>query len=225
MQKLLQHIYIIPLFISTLLSLKAFRLSWPAPYKYFSVLLIVVLTTEISAISWKYFFFNTNLLGNYSSSNLWIYNLFLIPQYSLYIYIYYLVLKPGHLRKLIKFIGVLYPLFVVANLLWVQQIHTVNSYSIIVSSVVVLFLSVCYFEQLWNQAETTKLSSNPMSWLSLGAFIFHAANLPYIISLDYLIKHNITLAIALYYIYLGLNCILYTLYCIAFLCRTPQPKY
>lgn len=224
MQKLLQHIYIIPLLLSTLLSLKAFRLKWPAPYRYFSVLLIVVLTTELLAITWKYFFHNTILLGSYSNSNLWLYNIFLIPQYCLYLYIYYLVLQSPRLKKLVRIIGILYPLFVIGNMFLFQRIHSVNSYSLVVSSVIVLFLTICYFEQLWTQNEIIRLGSHPMSWLSLGAFIFHAANLPYIISLEYLIKNNISLAIALYYIYLGLNCILYTLYCIAFLCPTPQPK-
>ncbi len=225
MQKLLQHIYVIPLFLSMLLSLKTFRLKWPAPYRYFSILLIVIFVTETLAISWKYFFHNTELLGNYSNSNLWLYNIFLLPQYCLYLYIYFLVLKSRRQKYVIKILGLVYPVFVITNILLIQHIHSVSSYSLILSSAIILFLTICYFEQLRNQNEIINLSSHPMSWLSLGAFIFHAANLPYIICLGYLVKHNVSLAIALYYIYLFLNCLLYTLYCIAFLCRTPHQKY
>jgi hypothetical protein len=93
------------------------------------------------------------------------------------------------------------------------------------ASAIVLFLTISYFEQLRKEKEVIRLTKHPMAWLSLGAFIFHAATLPYIICLDYLIQHNVSLAIALYYIYLGLNCILYSLYSVAFLCQKPLLKY
>lgn len=225
MQKLLQHIYIIPLFVSMLLSLKVFRLSWPAQYKNFSILLIIIVVTELFAISWKYYFHNN--LGNlaYTSSNLWLYNIALIPQYLLYLRVYYLIIQSPFQKKLIRILGILFPAFAIINLFFIQSIHTVNSYTIVVASGIILFLTVCYFDQLRNANESIKLTGHPMVWLSLGAFIFHAANLPYIISLDYLIHKNLSLAIALYYIYLGLNCILYTFYSIAFLCPKPLLKY
>lgn len=225
MQKLLQHIYIIPLFISMLLSLKVFRLKWHAQYKTFSILLIVIFSTEIFAISWKYYLHKNIGSGDYSNSNIWLYNIFLIPQYLLYLRIYYLIIRSSAVKKAIAIIRILLPAFIIINLLFFQPINTINSYSIVASSAVVLFLSISYFEQLRNETEIIKLTSHPMVWLSLGAFIFHAANLPYIISLNYLIHNNIHLAVALYYIYLGLNCILYTFYSIAFLCRYPLLKY
>lgn len=225
MQKLLQHIYIIPLFVCTLLSLKVFRLRWPVQYKIFSLLLIIISVTELFAISWKYYFYNN--LGTYSftNSNLWLYNIALIPQYLLYLLVYFQTIQSPFLKKIIKILGILFPAFSILNLLFSQSIHTVNSYTIILSSAIIIFLTVCYFDQLRNASESIKLTGHPMVWLSLGAFIFHAANLPYIISLDFLIHKNLSLAIALYYIYLGLNCILYTFYSIAFLCPKPLLKY
>lgn len=225
MQKLLQHIYIIPLFVSMLLSLKSFRLRWHVQYKLFSILLILVFVTEVFAICWKYYLHNNIGGGNYSNSNLWLYNIALIPQYLLYLRIYYLVIKSPALKKAIVIIGFIFPAFAIINLLLFQPLNSINSYSLVASSAIVLFLSVCYFEQLRNESEIIKLSAHPMVWLSLGAFIFHAANLPYIISLDYLIHNNLSLAVALYYIYLGLNCILYTFYSVAFLCQYPLLKY
>jgi hypothetical protein len=207
-----------------LLSLKVFRLRWPAHFKLFSCLLIAISLTELLAISWKYYLHTVFGNKNYSNSNLWLYNILLAPQYLLYMQIYCKVIRSHRIKKIISLLKILYPIFVVINLLYFQPLNTINSYSIIVSSTITVFLTITYFEQLRNDNEIISLKSNPMVWLSLGGFIFHAANLPYIISLNYLISNNLSLAVALYYIYLGLNCIMYTLYSIAFLCRNPLQK-
>lgn len=223
MQKLLQHIYIIPLFLSTLLSLKVFRLKWPAYYRLFSILLIFITATEISAITWKYYLHP--LFDGYTNSNLWLYNISLILQYILYLGIYYQVIHSVLLKKIILVLVILYPIFAILNLIFFQPVNTINSYTIVFASTIVIFVTTSYFEQLRREEYVIKLGTHPMVWLSLGAFIFHAANLPYIISLNFLIKNNISLAVALYYIYLGLNCLLYSLFSIAFLCKHPHPRY
>jgi hypothetical protein len=224
MQKVLQHIYILPLFISMLLSLKSFRLSWPAPYKIFSLLLICISVIEIFALLWKYILYNNVGYGGFSNSNIWLYNCFLVPQYLLYLYVYHQVIKSKLLKRTILIAGVVYSLFTLVNILFFQSINSINSFPIIAASIIILFLTSGYFEQLRKEKEIMRLTSQPMVWISLGAFIFHAANLPYIISLNYLIHNNIPLAIALFYIYLGLNCIMYTFYSIAFLCPHPLRK-
>lgn len=217
MQRLIQHIYILPLLISTLLSLKSFRLSWPAPYKAFSVLLLCILIIETFAILWKYVLFS-KLGSGHSNSNIWLYNCFLIPQYLLYMFTYYQVLRSKLIKKIIFITAILYSVLTVVNILFLQPVNSINSYSLIAASLIILFLTTTYFEQLRNEKDIIELKSHPMVWISLGAFIFHAANLPYIISLNYLIHYNISLAVALFYIYLALNCVMYTLYSIAFLC-------
>lgn len=224
MQKVLQHIYIIPLLLSTLLSLKSFRLSWPTPYKMFSFLLVCITVVEITAILWKYFFYSKIGAGHFSNSNIWLYNCFLIPQYLLYMLVYYKLLISSFLKKTIVITAILFSVFTVINLLFFQPIDTINSFPLIVASLIMLLLTTGYFEQIRKGKEIIQLTSEPMIWISLGAFIFHTANLPYIISLNYLIHNNIPLAIALFYIYLGLNCIMYTFYSIAFLCPHPHHK-
>jgi hypothetical protein len=221
MQRVIQHIYILPLLLSMLLSLKVFRLRWPTTYKVFSLLLIFVSAIELVAILWKYLLFK--YWGNHPS-NIWIYNLFLIPQYLLYLYFYYLVLESIKIKKLVKYVAISFSLFGIINLLFIQTLHQINSFTLIFSSIMIIFLTAIYFEQVRKQKEIISLSSNPLTWISLGAFIFHSAYLPYISSLNYLIKNNIPLALALYYIFLGLNCLMYSLYLIAFLCRHPHLK-
>lgn len=213
----------IPLFIAAVVSFRTFNKKWHAIYRIFSVLLISVFILEITAFLWKAFL-HTTAGWNYSVSNLWLYNSFLIPQYLLYIWMYYQAIKSNVIKKIIIVAAISFAVFAIFNMIYIQSIHTVNSYSIIMASIIMVFVAVAYFEQLRKADEIFKLSALPMVWISLGAFVFHAANLPYIISLNYLTRFDISLAISIFYIYLVLNTTMYTFYVIALLCRPPHHK-
>ena len=213
----------LPLFISMLLSLKTFRLKWPAPYKTFSILLLSVFFVELAAIVWAYYF--TFRKGrSYGPSNLWLYNVFLIPQYLLYMAVYYQVLRSATIKRILIGIGIGYTIFAVVNMLYFQNIQSIDSFTLAMASSIVILMTVTFFNQLLKEKEIIDLGTHPMVWISIGAFIFHSACLPYILSLNYLIRTNLPLAIALFYIFLSLNCIMYSLYIIAFLCRPPLPR-
>jgi len=223
MHRVIQNIYMLPLFTCVLFSLRSLWQKWAASYKTFSILLICVFLVELMAILWKYYFF-TFRNWPWTRSNLWLYNSFLIPQYLLYIAVYYRVLHTVTIRRWIIRIGIAYSLFALVNLLFIQHIHAVNSFTLAMADSIVLFLTIAYFEQLRNQKEIVRLTKEPMVWISLGAFIYHGANLPFLLGLNFLISNNMSLALALFYIYLALNCIMYSLYTIAFLCRHPPQK-
>jgi hypothetical protein len=223
MLQVIQHIYTIPLLTSALLSLRAFRRQWPLPYRIFSLLLFFVLAIELMAISWKYYHHYIGA-GHRATSNLWLYNSLLVPQYLLYMAVYYHVLRSARIKKIILIAGVLLILTGIINPLFFQSIHSVNSVTLVMASAIIIFLTVTWFEQLRREEEQTPLITNPMAWISLGAFIFHAAFLPYIIGLNYLSNVNISLAIALFYVFLILNCVMYTLYSISFLCKATHLK-
>src|SRR5688572_32068620 len=99
MLKVIQHIYMIPLIISAIISTKSLRFNWPLPYKMFSVLLIFISFVEIGALLWKYYLHD---LGDwqYSNSNLWLYNIFVVPQYLLYMTIYYRLFTLSVFKKI-----------------------------------------------------------------------------------------------------------------------------
>src|SRR5258706_11384543 len=103
MHKLLSYsyIYLIPLLLSAIFSLKSFRLNWPKPYKLFSIFLCLTLIVELFAISWKWYLFKTDY-WNYSKSNLWIYNAFLLISELFLLLFYYGVLISPTLKKMIR---------------------------------------------------------------------------------------------------------------------------
>jgi len=219
MERMIQHIYLLPLFISTVLSFRALGRKWPASYGLFSILLLIIFLVELLAYLWK-FYFVTFRNWPYSQSNLWLYNSFLIPQYLLYMAVYYKALHSKKTRTIIVILAVVYLVFAAVNFS-LQGIHGIDSYTLAMADGIVLFMTVAWFNQVLREKEIIRLTAHPMVWISVGAFIFHAANLPYILSLDFLIHNDISLAIALFYIFLALNCIMYSFYTIAFLCHPP----
>ena len=210
----------LPLFVSAVLSCRFLGRKRPAAYRIFSILLLTIFLVELLAYLWK-FYFVTFRNWPYSQSNLWLYNSFLIPQYLLYMAVYYKALHSNKIRTIILLLAVGYAVFAMVNIFFLQGIHNIESYTLAMADGIVIFMTVAWFNQILREKEIIRLTMHPMVWISVGAFIFHAANLPYILSLDFLIHNDISLAIALFNIFLALNCIMYSLYTIAFLCPRP----
>lgn len=180
-----------------------------------------MLLTESFATFWKYYY--TYSSHDYRPSNIWFYNVALIPQYLLYIVFYYQVIRSATVKKWIIAAALFYFVFAVLNILFFQPIHDAHGNTILLAYAIVILLAVAYFEQVRKDKEVIKLTSHPLVWISLGALIFHAGDIPYMLGLNYL-NLDRSLAIALSFIHLILNSVIYTLYIIAFLCHPPPHK-
>jgi hypothetical protein len=213
----------IPLCISAIYSLKSFRHNWPVPYKIFSLLLLYVLFLETFAFIWPYL---RSLIRNwpYSKSNLWAYNIGLIPQYILYLAMYYYIAKSATARKWILMLGIPAILFIPVNFLFIQSIHIPNNFSFLFLQISMILLTVIYFEEIRKSNEIINLQTHPFTWIALGAFVFHLGDIPFMLGLNHLIIYDLSLANALLFLHVILNCVMYSLYTIAFLCNPPPQK-
>ena len=218
MFEILYYIYLLPLFLGAIVSLRSFRLNWPLPYKYFSFFLLSVLTIELFATAWKYFLHNTPW-WHYSVYNIWIYNCFLIPQYLFYLFFFYLVLKSKVTRKIILLLVIFYTIFSIVNIFFVQTPHAVKINVIIAGDIIVIYLTISFFIQLLKDPELINLVYEPLVWISIGAFIFHLGNLPYFMFINTLNRINLSLSLSLFKIVLILNTLMYSFFTISFLCK------
>lgn len=221
MSNLLYFIYLIPLSLCAIFSLRSFRLKWPKPYRYFSIFLIITLLNEILAISWKVYLYK---VFRGTPSNIWIYNIYIVPEYLFYFFFFYLILRNEVKKSIVNLLSLTYGIFSMVNLFLVQGLDNLNSYTIIVGNIVLILLSILYFNKNLNEKILLPQKSQPTFWISLAVFIFSVGSLPYFIFMNYLIKVNIGMAIALFYILLILNTLMYSLYLIAFLCSPHSLK-
>lgn len=215
--------YMVPLCLSAIFSLKTFRLKWPAPYRSFAIFLWLTLLSEGLAISWKLGLHKTEW-WSFSRSNAWIYNLYFIPEYLFYCWFFNSILDQPQFKRSFKYVFGTYLVLTVSNLLFFQGFNQLNTYNIIAGNLLVVIYSSGYFLGELNRKQPERVSNTPLFWLSLGAFIFFTVSIPYFISINYLSRTNLPLAIALFNILLSLNVLMYSFYLIAFLCRHPFHK-
>lgn len=218
-----QYLYLIPLFISMICSWRSIRNNWAEPFKAFSLFLTFSFLLEISAISWKLEVHQT-AYWSFSKSNLWLYNLYFLPEYLFYLYFFSKTLESRWLKCWAKYIGVVYTFFVLTNILFLQTMAQLNTYSIIFGSGIVIFCSTFYFIQEHNRKIPMRVSLSPLFWIAVGALFLHSVSLPYFIFINHLSRTNIPLAMALFNILLVLNILMYSIYLIAFLCKNPAPR-
>jgi hypothetical protein len=122
---------------------------------------------------------------------------------------------PGRTAYYIMFA---YTAFGLVNMLSIQGLYQFNTYTLLLYSLIVVFLTTSYFISLLRDNKLIVLSADPLTWMSIGAFIFFLCSIPYCIFFNYTLT-NITLAWSLNIILIILNCFMYSSYTIAFLCR------
>jgi hypothetical protein len=218
-----QYIYLIPLSISMICSWRSIKNNWAGPLKAFSLFLTFSFLLETCAVGWKLEFHKT-AYWNFSKSNLWLYNLYFLPEYLFYLYFFSKAVESSWLRYWAKWIAVAFTAFGIINIFFLQKIAQLNTYNIIIGSGIVILCSILYFIQEHNRAIARQVSGTPLFWIALGALLLHSVSLPYFIFINYLIHTNIPLAMALFNILLILNILMYSIYLIAFLCKNPAPK-
>jgi len=209
--------------VCVVLSLKAFRLRWPPAFRIFSVLLFTALLTEIIANAWHYYLHNING-WTYSDNNAWIYTISLVPQYVLFMLVYYHELHSKNIKKAIIGACCLFTLFTIFNFCFWQKPDMINSYTHILADCIMLLLVFAYFEQLRREKTQVRLKEQPMVWISLGVLAFHLLNIPFLLSINYLNINFKIVATTFLYVYLSFIFMCYVLYSKAFLCQTPRLK-
>lgn len=209
--------------ISAILSLKVFRLSWPIAYRYFSLYLITAIVTELSARLWV-FAYHQQWFSISSPSNFWIYTLSFIPQYLLLMMMYYTITQTAKIKKALFILIFIFIAFIIVNATVFQR-GVINTYSHTLANLLVVLMAMVYFEEIRKQKEIPVLRKQPMLWISLGLWIFHLLDIPYITNINTLLNLNSnTIPIVLSFLHDILIITMHTFFIIALLCPTPPPQ-
>lgn len=215
-------IYLIPMLLSAIFSLKAFTQKWPKPFKIFSVYLITVFIFEIFAISWSRGWFKS-YFPQYNQSNLWIYNLDLIIAYSILLVFFYYTVMNRSTRKIALSILLILAPFALINYFFWQGPYAVNVYSLVFFQLLSLVLGTIIFFQVMLDDNTEKLITKPLTWILIGIFVYNLFAINFICLISYWSTHYPSIASILFNANDTINIISYSFFLIAFLCK-PHPK-
>jgi hypothetical protein len=218
-----QYLYLFPLLLSAIFSLKSFRQKWPGPYKLIAVLVIVTLLTEIAAIGWKWYWYNM-FSRNYSKNNIWIYNVFVSIHLGLSFAIFYYVLNNRLYKKVIMLAILPFLLLGSLNYLLIQGPFLYNTYTVIPVRIAIIALCIAYFKQLLEEPKIIALRKEPLVWFTIGTFLYLSVTLPYFIMFRFLNKQSIDLSLFFLSINDTLNLFLCSCYLISFLCKPQSPQ-
>ncbi len=89
-----------------------------------------------------------------------------------------------------------YSIFYLINYFWIQDPFSINSYSIVVSSVLLTLASLLYFRSLLRRLPETFVHRIPMVWINIAVLIYYSGNLFLFMLYNYLMSgawllHNI----------------------------------
>lgn len=223
MSTLLYYIYLIPIVASAILSLKAFRLGWPKPFRWLSFFLLLTVAVEVLAVLWKWYWHKT-AHWTFSNSNLWIYNGFLPLRYLLLFGFFHGIIVSEKVKTIIRIGAPVFLLLCLYNYFFLQGPDRVDYYTIAICNITCTILSLCFFIQLWNAKDVFQPLWPSEMWVSVGVFIYHIGTLPLFMFFDYWILNHYSMLLSYLYVNDALNIFMYLFFLIAFLCKPLPPK-
>lgn len=209
-----EYLYFIPLMLSAIFCLKAFRQKWPRHYRLYASMIIVSLIFESIAVQWPH---ELHRVFKAPGNNFWIYNLFILVRFSMLSGILYQALKQHPIKKILPAVIVTILFIGLLDYTTINGPNQYNTYSMLLTHVCIIVLCLYYFRQLLQEPGFITLHKEPLVWLTLSIFFYHAVSLPFLISLGFFNQNNLRLTELFLPINDILNFSLCTCYLISFL--------
>lgn len=209
--------------LSVVASIKSYKLKWSKPFRLFAAFLFATFIIEVFAISWQWFLYDA-FRQDYSQSNLWIYNGYVGIRHIFLISFFYHLVTSRSVKQIILWTTLSFTLFFLINYGFIQTPFLINSYSIILSNILISLAAVVFFKQVIEYKEVISLTKSTEIWLALGCFIYYSGSLPFFMLFNRLIESDSPLLASLLFINDGLNIIMYSLFLTAYICSPKIQK-
>jgi len=208
----MRNIYLTILFISLVLSIFSYKKD-KALYL-FPFLLSAALLSDLVATVLKYFGFNYFFL----------YHIYLPIEYSLLAYYFYLTIRNVRVKR-----AILYsiPMFIVFSLMFSLEVVLISKYPNFQTNIECLLLVVWATIAIFTieVKEDVSILSLPVFWICVAILIYQCGIFTFTGMFNYLLKSKSDLFERLRSYHIVFNCILYTLYSIAFICSHRTKRY
>jgi hypothetical protein len=118
-----------------------------------------------------------------------------------------------------------YPPVTLVNIFFIQHFMSFHTFTYLLGSVILVFLGVLFFVQLFNSYDHENLLRFPAFWLVSGIIFNYIASTAFTGVVNYLATLPFSVRKQLINLLSFANSIVYVLYIIAFLCRLNSRKY
>lgn len=151
--------------------------------------------------------------------NVWLYNIFIPAEYLFYAFIFHRSYSVPSFRILSLLFIVLFSLYTIVNLLFINEITVLNSIPIAIGSFFMIIFSLLSFYDIYLNIQSTSVLKQPMFWIAAGVLLFNAGEFTFYLLFPYLKNSGYDDAVAVFSnINHKLILVLYSFLIIAFLC-------
>jgi len=147
-----------------------------------------------------------------------LYTFFGVFEFLFYFFVLSQVLQGKMARRIVTIVLASYPVLFFSNILFFQT-NGFHSITYSIGCLIVVTMCIYYFFELFQAPHSTLLVNEPAFWICTGLLFFYCCTFPYFalsnfqINFPTVIVDNISTLLNL------MNCLLYSLFTIAFLCR------
>jgi len=187
-----------------------FQIKPPLYIKLLPIFLLLTFTVE--GIS--------NYLTEHKIANIPLYNFYSVLEIGFYLFVLKEIMQSRKIRKIIRNLIWIYPLIALVNILFLQKIGHFHSMTYSLGCLLIVFMSIYYFYELFQIKQSVNLIREPSFWICTGLLFFYSCTFPLFGLVNFLIGAPRFIDQNLYYILMIMNVLLYSLFTIAILCRT-----
>ena len=154
-----------------------------------------------------------------TGTNAIVYNIYTIIEFSFYLFILKEIISSKVNKKRILYIIAGFVLIALINILFGQKWNDWNSITYAVGSLVTVTIIIYYFFELFRRPKATDLKKDPAFWICTGVLFFFCCSFPLFGLSNLLVNAPRVIIRNLEAIIIILNCLLYSLFTIAFFCN------
>lgn len=156
--------------------------------------------------------------------NYWLYDLFIPFEFLFFAFLFVQSFKRHQLRNFGRIYTVLFSLFALANICFIQGLRYFDSYTFLIGSFFTVVLSSFYLYQLFVYDSGESLKTKPLFWISIGLIFFYLTNLIHLGLYNYLVSTHRHAAETLRKFLQVNDSIMYSFYSVAFICSKKTQK-
>jgi len=201
--------------LSAITAIAMYRKQWPFYFRVFAIFIIVYAIMDTFG----------NILAFNDVTNHFYYNILHTSVFLVVPYFFYCQLRSDVLKKIVRAYFIIFPLFVLIDIFWLQNFYRLLTYAYVVGGSMIMILSIAYLWQLYTKEEVLNIFRDPVFWFSLAYLFFFAVSVPYFGMLNYLLQNHPEFT-ELYYrfIFDGAICLHNLFITVGFLCMKTTAK-
>ena len=140
-------------------------------------------------------------------------------EFCFYIWVFRCIINNLLIKKLclISLIG--FPIAVVLNVFLIQGFNNFHTLTYSIGCLILIFLSIYYFFELFQTQHAISLAKEPGFWIACGMLFYYSVSFPLYVSVNLMKDFPEAFGNVIGIICSLMNFILYSLFCIAFICK------